>query len=277
IGQWDKPIIKDPTLLEDADYVVMESTYGDRSHKENGDIAKQFEDVINSTIERGGNVIIPTFAVERAQEIIYYIGELRNDKRIPNVPVYLDSPMAVDVTKVFRKHRNEFDDEAWARIAEGDNPLHFDNLHMARTTADSIAINELNQPAIIMSTSGMCTAGRIKHHLKRNVHRAESTILFVGYQAHGTLGRQILEGNKGEVRIHGRVRPLRCKVAQIYGFSGHGDREDLLRWLYNFKQPKRTFLTHGDEESAEALGKRIRSDKGWEVLIPHYDSTTDLS
>ena len=277
IGQWDKPIIKDPTLLQTADYVVMESTYGDRTHKDNGDISDQFEEVINSTIKSGGNVVIPTFAVERAQEIIYYIGQLRNDNRIPKVPIFLDSPMAVDVTKVFKQHRNEFDDEAWARINEGDNPLHFDDLHMSRTTAQSIAINDVNQPAIIMSTSGMCTAGRIKHHLKRNVTDKNSTVLFVGYQAHGTLGRQIVEGKKDTVRIHGKTRKLKCKVAQIFGFSGHGDRDDLLRWLYNFDQPKRTFLTHGDEEAAEALAATIRSVKGWDVLIPDFDSTSDLN
>lgn len=276
IGQWGKPIIKDPTMLDSADYVVMESTYGDRLHKDGGDIAQQFEQVIKSTISAGGNVVIPTFAVERAQEIIYYIGELRNQNRIPKVPVFLDSPMAVDVTKIFKKHRSEFDSESWQRIDAGDSPLHFDDLHMARTTAQSIAINESRQPAIIMSTSGMCTAGRIKHHLKHNISRAESTVLFVGYQAHGTLGRQIVERKKKEVRIHGKSYPLRCGVSQIFGFSGHADRDDLLRWAYNFPQPTRIFLTHGDEEAAEALAATIRKDKGWDVLIPDYDSTSDL-
>lgn len=276
IGQWDKPLIHDPTLLTDADYIVMESTYGDRLHKEAGDIKTQLEHVINETFRRKGNVVIPTFAVERAQEIIYYISELVNEEKIPAAPVYLDSPMAVDVTKVFKKHRNRFDDDTWERINAGDSPLHFRSLQFARTADQSKAINEEDHPCIIMSTSGMCTAGRIKHHLKRNLPRRESTILFVGYQAHGTLGRQIVD-KRPEVRIHGRNVEVKAQIAQIFGFSGHADRNGLMKWVDAFQRPpKRLFLTHGDEEAALSLADHIRSTKQWDVLIPDYESSADL-
>ena len=276
IGQWDKPLLRDPTMFEQADYIVMESTYGDRVHKENGDIGEQLEDVINRTLQRGGKVLIPTFAVERAQELLYFLSDLVNSKRIPNVPVFLDSPMAVDVTQIFKSHRDHFDDETWERIAAGDRPLQFSSLEFARSAEQSKAINEVSGPAIIMATSGMCTAGRIKHHLKKNIDDAKCTVLFVGYQAHGTLGRQIVDGSE-EVRIHGRTRKVRAEVAQIFGFSGHADREGLLKWTRNFKsKPRRIFLTHGDEEAAESLAAQIRQELQWNVLIPHYESTTDL-
>ena len=277
IGQWGKPLIQDPTLFEQSDFIVMESTYGDRVHEDHGDIRSQLDDVINRTVARGGKVVIPTFAVERAQEILYFLSELVNDGSIPRVPVYLDSPMAVNVTAVFKKHRNQFDDETWERINAGDRPLNFPGLIFSRTADQSKSINEVEGPAIIMSTSGMCTAGRIKHHLKRELPRDASTILFVGYQAHGTLGRQIVEGRE-TVRIHGTARPVRAEVAQIHGFSGHADRNGLLRWARNFKnQPKRLFLTHGDEEAAENLAGQLRSELKWDVLIPHYESTNDLT
>lgn len=276
IGQWGKPLIHDPTVFESADYLVMESTYGDRDHEAGGDIQQQLEAVIAPTIAAGGNVVIPTFAVERAQELMYYIGRLAHEDRMPDVPVYLDSPMAVDVTQIFKRHRDRFDDETWQYIMQGTQPLQFPGLVMSRTTEQSKAINKRTDPCVIMSTSGMCTAGRIKHHLKHNISRPDSTVLFVGYQAHGTLGRQIMEG-KPEVRIHGQSWPVKAKVAQIFGFSGHADRNGLLFWLSHFKQPpRRLFLTHGDEEAAQALQDQIRREKGWNVLIPDYESSTDL-
>lgn len=277
IGQWDKPILQDPTLFEtSADYIVMESTYGDREHEQAGDILTQLERVIRSTISAGGNVVIPTFAVERAQELLYFISQLVHDNRIPEVPIYLDSPMAVDVTEIFQRHRDRYDAEVWTRITQGIHPLKFPGLTLASTTNDSKAINADTRPSIIMSTSGMCTAGRIKHHLRRNLPRPESTILFVGYQGNGTLGRQILDGKK-DVRIHGQMWPVRAKVSQIYGFSGHADRRGLLRWAGAFtKPPQRAFLTHGDAASAESLATALRNQYHWDVLIPDYQSTSDL-
>ena len=277
IGQWGKPLIRDPSLFEQADYVVMESTYGDRTHGEGGDVETQLSQVINETIDRGGNVVIPTFAVERSQELMYYISRLVHDGRIPNVEVFLDSPMAVDVTDIFRQFRDCFDQETWQLITSEEPPLRFPGLHLVRTVQESRAINRMESPCIIMASSGMCTAGRIKHHLRRNIERAESTIVFVGYQSHGTLGRQILD-RKEQVRIHGRTYRVRAQVNQIYGFSGHADRSGLIRWLSHLGSPPRqVFLTHGDEEAAQSLAKHIREEMNWNVSVPEYQDAVDLN
>lgn len=276
IGQWEKPLVRDPTLFERADYVVMESTYGDRLHEDGGSIEDQLRAVINETAERGGNVVIPTFAVERAQELMYHIGGLVHDDRIPDIPIFLDSPMAIDVTEIFRRFPDCLDQETWQRIASGEPPLNFPGLRMVRTVEQSKQINSVKGPCIIMATSGMCTSGSIKHHLRQNVHDSRSTILFVGYQAEGTLGRQILD-RRPEVRIHGRNYPVRAEVRQIFGFSGHADRDDLLRWLTHLQEaPRRVFLTHGDEEAAGSLAARIREQPGWPVTIPEYQQVVEL-
>ena len=276
IGQWNKPIIRDPSLFDSADYVVMESTYGDRNHEHDSDLETQLCDVINETIGRGGNVVIPTFAVERAQELMYYTSRLVHDDRIPEVNVFLDSPMAVDVTNIFRKYREYFDQEAWELIGSNQSPLQFPGLQLARSAAQSKEINNQRKPCIIMATSGMCTGGRIKHHLRRNISRPESTILFVGYQAHGTLGRLISDG-KPEVRIHGRNYESKSQIARIYGFSGHADRNALLRWIGHLKQaPTSIFLTHGEEDAAMSLANQIRNDKGWTVSVPEFREVVDL-
>ena len=276
IGQTGKPLIRDPSGPNETGYLVIESTYGDRDHETAGDIETQFGDIINSTIEAGGKVIIPTFAVERAQEVMYFIGRLAHDDKIPDVSVYLDSPMAVDVTKIFRQHRDCLDEETWEMISSGTPPLRFPGLHMARSTEESKRINENKGPCIIMSTSGMCTAGRIKHHLRRNISDARNTILFVGYQAAGTLGRQIVDG-KEKVRIHGKEHPVHASVRRIYGFSGHADRSGLLRWCRNFEQaPRHTFLTHGDEDAAMSLAATMKDELGWSASIPDYQSVYDL-
>ena len=275
IGQWDKPLIRDPSVFESADFVVMESTYGNRDHKVHEDISTVLCDTINEA--RGGKVIIPTFAVERAQEVMYFISELVNAKKIPNIPVYLDSPMAVDATEIFRKHRNALDDETWTRISKGDLPLRFPGLRLTRSAEQSKEINRVDGPAIIMSTSGMCTAGRIKHHLKHNIEDKRSTILFVGYQAHGTLGRLILEG-RNEVRIHGKTYKVKARVRKLNGFSGHADRKALLKWASFFKEnPSKVFLTHGDEEVSLEFAKQLKSERGWNVEVPAYLSTADLT
>jgi len=276
IGQWNKPIIRDPSLFDSADHVVMESTYGDRNHEDLGDVETQLSDVINETIGRGGNVVIPTFAVERAQELMYYISRLVHDNRIPDVKVFLDSPMAVDVTNIFRKYRDYFDQEAWDLVGSNQSPLQFPGLQLARTTAQSQEINNQRKPCIIMATSGMCTGGRIKHHLRRNISRAESTILFVGYQAHGTLGRLISDG-KPEVRIHGRNYESKARIARIFGFSGHADRSALLHWIGHFQHaPTSIFLTHGEEVAALSLAEQIRQNKGWTVSVPKFQDVVDL-
>lgn len=277
IGQWNKPLIRDPSLFEQADYVVMESTYGDRDHDHGGDVETQLADVINRTVGRGGNVLIPTFAVERAQEVMYQISRLVHRDRIPDIKIFLDSPMAVDVTGIFRKFHDCFDDATWQLITSGEPPLQFPGLQMVRSAEDSKAINYQRQPCIIMATSGMCTNGRIKHHLRQNIYRQQSTILFVGYQAHGTLGRQILDGQP-EVRIHGRQYTVGAEVAQISSFSGHADRSALLRWLSNLKQPpKRVFLTHGEESAATSLATYIQEQMKWPVSVPEYRTVAELA
>lgn len=276
IGQTDKPIIRDPTLMKRADYVILESTYGDRNHKDGAPVDEQLADAINEAASAGGNVVIPTFAVERAQELAYYIGGLIRDRRIPELPTFLDSPMAVDVTEVFRKHKRYMDDDAQALMDAGKRIVQFEGLRLVRTTEESKAINRFSEPCIIMSTSGMCTAGRIKHHLANNVSDPKNVLVFVGFQAFGTLGRELVSGKKS-VRIHGVERPVRAKVRQIYGLSAHADRDDLLRWIGHFNPPpKRVFLTHGEENAANALAEAIRSRGAGDVSVPAYKEVVTL-
>ncbi len=277
IGQWDRPLVHDPSLFERADYVVMESTYGDRDHLDGGDTEEQIGDVIRRTVERGGNVVIPVFAVDRAQQLMYHISRLVHADRIPDIPVYLDSPMAVDVTEVYQRHPDCLDDDARALMNSAEPPLRFPGLKLVRHVDDSKAINRAKSPCVIMSASGMCTAGRIKHHLRNNVGGPENTILFVGFQAHGTLGRAIVDGKK-EVRIHGRTWPVKAEISQIQGVSAHADRSDLVRWLRNLKEaPRDVFLTHGEEEASRALAAHIRDALGWETSVPAYRDAITLS
>jgi metallo-beta-lactamase family protein len=277
IGQHDKPLIRDPGNIATADIVVMESTYGDRNHKDAGPVIEQLEKIINDTYKRGGNVVIPTFAIERAQELMYYISELAYADRIPDIPVFMDSPMAVDATEIFKRYRGYMDDETVELFDKHEPPLRFPGLTLVRNVDESKAINLRTSPSIIMSSSGMCTAGRIKHHLKNNITSNRNTILFVGYQAFGTLGRRLVEGTK-EVRIHGEHWPVKAQVAQIHGFSGHGDQQDLLNWLGQMDPaPQRVFLTHGEMDSAQVLEKEIHTR--WphmNIKIPAYQHSVEL-
>jgi metallo-beta-lactamase family protein len=270
IGEWNKPIIRDPTVFDQADYVVMESTYGDRDHEGVQAVEDQLCEVINETVHRGGNIVIPTFAIERAQELMYYLGRLVRQDRIPHLMVFLDSPMAVDATKVFRRHRECMDEDAVGLLRAGKPLLRFPGMKLIRETNDSKAINRIKGSCIIMAGSGMCTAGRIKHHLVNNIGRRESTILFAGYQAVGTLGRQIVEGNT-RVRILGAEHPVKARVAQIHGLSGHAGRSSLLRWAGGLQSPPRILLvTHGEEDAANQLAESIRAKHGWRVEVPRY-------
>lgn len=281
VGQRDKPIVRDPTVLSEADFIVMESTYGGRDHHDRGDVESQLAEVINRTVEEGGNVVIPIFAIERAQELVYHVSRLLHAGRIPELPVFLDSPMAANVTDVFRRHRECFDLQTWQLITAGDSPLGFPGLKMTRSVDESKAINQQKGSAVIMATSGMCTAGRIKFHLRRNITRPESAIVFVGYQARGTLGRQILDGMEEgakEVRIHGRFHPVRARVTQIHGVSAHADRSALLRWLGHFQNPpEHLFLTHGEEDEALSLASDVRKTLGWKVTVPEYQQVVELA
>ncbi len=270
LGQRDKPILRDPSVFSEADYVVMESTYGDRVHNGSTDIEGRLAQVVCETVEAGGNVVVPVFAVERAQELLYHLGRLIRSGRIPQVDVILNSPMASAVTKVFHGHRECFDEETSAMIQSGESPFQFPGLQIVQDIDESKAVHKRKRPAIIMATSGMCTAGRIKHHLRHNISRPESTILFVGYQAGGTLGRRILDGNR-EVRILGGIHAVKARIERIEGFSGHADRNGLLRWLGELKQPLRhLFLVHGEENGSTNLAETIRAERGWEVTVPKY-------
>jgi metallo-beta-lactamase family protein len=276
LGQWDTPIIRDPEPFEDADYVLIESTYGNRLHKSNEHIPDQLESIINHVVQGGGNIVIPSFSVERAQELLYHLNELVSGQRIPRIPVFVDSPMAIRVTEVFRRHPELFDEETMALLHSGNHPCDFEGLKMCRTVDESKAINNEAGSAIIIAGSGMCTGGRVKHHLKHNVGRPESIVLFVGYQAVGTLGRRILEGDS-PIRIHGQEFEMRCRVEKVNGFSAHGDRNELHRWLSALKRPpRRVFVTHGEERSAESFGEYIGEETGWPVTVATYLEPVEL-
>ena len=276
IGQKDRPIVRDPTLCTRADYVVIESTYGDRVHDNHEKVEDQLADIVNEAVDRGGSVVMPVFAVERSQDLIYHFGRLMHRKRIPRIPVYLDSPMAAKATEVFRRHHECYDDETQAMLAAGQDPFRFPELVLSRTTDESKAINRAKPPVVIMSTSGMCTAGRIKHHLAHHITKKESTIVFCGYQAHGTLGRLILEGNE-EIRIHGRYLPVKARIRQINGVSGHADRKGLLAWLAGFStKPKKVFVVHGEAGSANHFAELVRRELKLDAVVPEYGETIRL-
>lgn len=276
IGRPDRPIVQDPEIVEQADYVLVESTYGDRVHQGPEDTKKLIAEAVNSALKAGGNIIVPSFALERSQELLYYINELRLENAIPQFPVFLDSPMASRITKVFKKHRELYDEEMNEFIRRHKSPFEFTGLKMAGTSDESKAINHLKGSIMIIAGSGMCTGGRIKHHLVNNITKPENTIMFVGYQAVGTLGRRIVNGEK-EVRILGQKYPVNARIAKINGFSAHADKEELFEWLSGLKKPPRKlFVVHGESESAKAFGEYIREKTGWQVVVPAYQDEVVL-
>ena len=270
IGRPDRPIVHDPSIVEQADYVLVESTYGDRVHEAPEDSKKLIAEVINSAKQSGGNVVVPSFALERSQELLYYINELLLEKAIPQLPVFLDSPMASRITKVFQKHRELYDDQMTDLVRRNKSPFEFPGLKMAGTSEESKAINRHKGSVMIIAGSGMCTGGRIKHHLVNNISKSRNTIMFTGYQAIGTLGRLIVDGEK-EVRILGKQYPVEAKVVRVNGFSAHADKEELLEWLRGLKKPpKKVFVVHGESESANGFGGYLREKTGWPVAVPAY-------
>jgi metallo-beta-lactamase family protein len=270
VGRWGKPILKDPNPFEEADYILVESTYGDRLHEEQDSIDETLASVINTTVKAGGNILIPSFALERSQEVLYHLNQLRIGKRIPRLMVFLDSPMAISVTEVFKNHPELFDKEMKGLLRAGKSPFHFHGLKTTRTVEASKAINQIKGSVIVIAGSGMCTGGRIKHHLFNNIARKETAVLFVGYQAIGTLGRRIVDGAE-EVRILGRNHPVRARVAQIHGFSAHADRDELFRFLSTLRKPPRhLFITHGEPESSLAFARFLKNKTGWKLSVPKY-------
>ena len=275
IGRWEKPILQDPTVFSDADTVVMESTYGDRIHSDEGDIDTLLCDAVNSAHQKGGNIVIPSFAIGRTQEMLYRLNDMLQADRIPHLMSFVDSPMAVGITKVFRNHPELFDEETLALLHDGKSPFSMPNLKMVTSVADSKAINHIKGTAIIIAASGMCTGGRIKHHLAHNIGRTESVILFVGYQARGTLGREILDGKK-EVRILGAFQKVKAQIRQIHGFSAHADQSELLSWVEGIKRgPKKVFITHGEPDAAQALATLLEQHGDMKVDVPAYGQTFD--
>lgn len=275
LGNRDMPILRDPDIIESADYVFIESTYGNREHVRSDNKADKFLEIIRSTKEKGGNVIIPSFAVGRTQEIIYELFKQheKNDeelKQLLQIPVYVDSPLAVSATEVFRNNLDCFDEEAREYIKNGDNPLDFPGLRFTRSAEESKALNESKESLIIISASGMCEAGRIKHHLKHNLWRKESSIVFVGYQAAGTLGRRILDGAK-KVRIFGEEINVDARVEMLEGLSGHADQTGLISWLKSFRQkPRNIFVVHGEEEAVKQFGDLIFRELDIVPIAPEY-------
>lgn len=276
IGRWNAPILKDPTLFHETDYIIMESTYGNRLHKENSTIPKDLADVINKTHSAGGNIVIPSFAVERTQELLYHLSKLLRNDEIPHLMVFLDSPMAVRITQIFAQHQALFDEETLEMIRNDDHPCDFPGLVMCRTTAESKAINHIRGTVVIIAGSGMCTGGRIKHHLINNITRSDSTILFVGYQAENTLGRTILDG-ASQVRILGEHYPVRAQIRKINGFSAHADRNELYRWVSALEHPPRQiFITHGEPDAATGFSSWLKEKTGWQTSVASYMEEVEL-
>ena len=277
VGRANRPILRDPDAAHDGDYILVESTYGDRVHGDQEDIKAAIAEVINGAKAAGGNIIVPSFALERAQELLYYIDELLIEDAIPHLMVFLDSPMASAITKVFRHHPDLFDGRMRQFMKDGGSPFEFPGLKLTESTKESKAINHIRGTVIVIAGSGMCTGGRIKHHLVNNIVRPECTIMFVGYQAVGTLGRRIVDGDP-EVRILGTNYPVNARIAQIHGFSAHADRDELMQWLSSLsKPPRKLFVVHGEAESAKHFAQYVREQTGWEVAVPAYQEEAILN
>lgn len=276
VGRWSKPILKDPSTFSNIDYVVVESTYGNRLHEDTADISDSLAEAINSTWKAGGNIIVPSFALQRSQEILYHMNGLLIENRIPHLMVFLDSPMAIKITEIFKRHSELFDKEMSRLIRQNRSPFDFPGLKMVQTIDESKALNHITGTIMIIAGSGMCNGGRVKHHLVTNISRRESTILFTGYQAIGTLGRQIVDGAK-KVRILGQHYPVRAKIVQIHGFSAHADRDELLQWLDGLGgTPRQVFVTHGESVAAQEFGQLLSTKKAWDILVPEYGTKAIL-
>jgi metallo-beta-lactamase family protein len=269
LGRFEAPILPDPAPIVDADYVVVESTYGDRRH-DRRPIADQLEHVIRTAVARGGALVVPAFTIGRTQELMYHLAGLEKGGRIPKLPTYVDSPMAITATEVYCRHPEEFDEDMREMVMNRNCPLECGDVRLTRTSDESRAINAVKGPALIISASGMATGGRVLHHLKRRLPDPRTTVLLVGYQALGTRGWQLQEGATA-LRIFGEDLPVRARVETIRGLSAHADSDGLMRWLRTAaRPPKRVFVVHGDPAPAQALATRIEKELGWAVSVPAY-------
>lgn len=279
IGNLNRPIIKDPSYINDADYVVMESTYGDRYHNADVDYVSELAGICQRTFDRGGNVVIPAFAVGRTQEMLYYFRKIKEEGLVKghSFEVYVDSPLAVEATQIFNENMAEcFDQEAMELVRNGINPLRFPGLTLSITSNDSIAINSDNKPKVIISASGMCEAGRIRHHLKHNLWRKECTVVFVGYQANGTLGRMLLEG-ASEVKLFGETIEVMAEIVKLEGVSGHADKAGLIKWITSFdNRLKQVFVVHGEDEVSTGFAKCLCDEYGLSAVAPYSGAEFDM-
>lgn len=281
IGNVNQPIIKDPSTVDEADYVLIESTYGDRLHTtERVDYIAELTQTLQETFSRGGNVVIPSFAVGRTQEMLYFLRKIKEDGLIrdyPDFPVYVDSPLAVEATNIFHKNESDcFDEAAMELVNKGINPIDFPNLNLSVTPEESKEINDDDVPKVIISASGMCEAGRIRHHLKHNLWRPESTVLFVGYQAEGTLGRALTEGAKS-VKLFGEPIEVRAEIKVLEGLSGHADRDGLVNWMKGFKsKPEKVFVVHGEDTVTDTFAKTLHDELGLDAYAPYSGTVFNL-
>lgn len=281
LGNGNRPLIKNPEYIEDADYVIMESTYGNKMHTMPPDYAVSLAEVIKDTFIRGGNVVIPAFSVGRTQEMLYFLRRIKTEHLLPEFEgfeVYIDSPLSVEATNIFHKNNADcFNDEAMALVEQGINPIRFDGLKTSVTSDESRNINFIEKPVVIISASGMCEAGRIRHHLKHNLWRSDSTILFVGYQVPGTLGNALLNGAK-EVKLFGETVSVNAKILNLPGISGHADMEHLTKWAGAFKKPpKKVFIVHGEDAITDHFAEHLHQTLGYEAVAPYSGDVFDLA
>ncbi len=275
VGRYNEPIIRDPAPLEEADYLVMESTYGNRVHAKI-DVKARLAEIVNDSAQRGGQMVVPAFSVGRAQQLIYFLRELEEEHRIPVLPVYLDSPMAVSATDIYLRHTEVHDIAMNRLMSEHQNPLATQNFHIIHTVAQSKAVTARDDVAIIISASGMATGGRVLHHLSKRLPSDRNTVVLAGFQAAGTRGRRLAEGEK-EVKIHGQWVPVRARVVELENLSAHADAEELLRWLAGLSHaPRRVFLVHGEPDASAALKAAIEEHFGWKVQVPNYGDVFTL-
>lgn len=276
IGPKYAPLLRDPAKLTRADAVILESTYGDREHRPMSETIDEFVETITDAHTSGGKVIIPAFAVGRTQQLIYHLGELRREGRLPETPVYIDSPMAISATDLYRRHREVFDDDAWKIIDSGDSPLRFKNLHFTRSPEESRKLNSITSGAIIISASGMCEGGRILHHLKHNLWKRQTHLIIVGYQARGTLGRRLVDGDR-RVHVMGEPVAVKAKIHTIGGFSAHAGQRELFEWAEGFRKSSPTFfINHGEDRARAAMRDRLLKDMDVKIEIPRRDQSFEI-
>jgi metallo-beta-lactamase family protein len=276
LGRYDRPIIKDPYPANFAEYLVLESTYGDRLHN-NVDVKARLEELTNQVAERGSTLLVPSFAIGRTQELLWYLHELKQEGRLPKMPIYVDSPMATAATLLYVEHDEDHDQDMRLNLKEGQSPLKGDWVHFVRDRHMSKQLNDARGPMIVIAGSGMLTGGRILHHLLHKARDPENVLLFTGYQAHGTLGRKILDGER-EIFVHKYPVEVNCQIDRLDMLSAHADAREIMRWLGNFKSPpKKTYLVHGEIESQEALQASIQKGLGWDVEIPEYGDQVSLA